>query len=179
VTDKEQRRSESRKLAIVDLIAVSHIAQVLPRMPRGGQVALLVGGTPYEDPYLLNMLETGLAVTYARLFTKSQRYTPVPREWVPNEHDDLHEQLMDRRNRYHAHIDADPANLHRRRVSDAGEGWFAVGFPDPLTPAQLDELVELARKLRRRVDAELALEEQPDDRTVHTPVTPGETKTPD
>jgi hypothetical protein len=124
-------------------------------------------------------LETGLAVTYARVFTDSKHYTPVPREWVPIEHTDLHEQLMERRNRYHAHIDRSPRNIHRRKASDSGEGWFAVGFPDPLTPEQLDELVDLARKLHLRVDAELDRERRDDARAVHTAVTPFEEKTPD
>jgi hypothetical protein len=84
----------------------------------------------------------GARSDYAPVFTNSQRYTPVPEGWVPSEHEELHKERMARRNRYHAHIDRAPTNLHRRKVADTGEGWFAVGFPDVLTSAQLEELVE-------------------------------------
>ncbi len=154
VSDKAQRTAESRMLAIGDLLDVMHIAGVLRRNPPDRQVALLSGGEAYDDPCLPRMLETGLAVTYARVFTKGDRYSPVPPEWVPAENADLHEELMERRHRYHAHIDRAPANPHRREAGDAGDGWFALGFPDGLTPAQLDELVDLAEKLRVRVDVE-------------------------
>jgi hypothetical protein len=154
VTDKAQRQAESRKVAIVDLQAVRHIAQVLNETPER-KVALLSGGNLYDDPYLAQTLETGLVVTYARVFTDSQRYTPVPETWVPGEHEELHEELMTRRNRYHAHIDRAPANLHIRMVNDAGEGWFAVGFPAVLTSAQLEELEGLTRKLHRLLDADI------------------------
>jgi hypothetical protein len=142
-------------LAIGDLTDVIHIAGVLRRNPPGRQVVLLSDGQTYDDPSLPRMLETGLAVTYARIFTPSHSYTPVPPAWVPAEHDELHEELMARRNRYHAHIDRPPANPHRREAGDAGDAWFAIGFPDGLTPAQLDELGELARKLRGRLNAEI------------------------
>jgi hypothetical protein len=45
--------------------------------------------------------------------------------------------------------------VHRRSAVDAGDEWFMVGFPDSLTAAQLEELDELARKLRVRIDADL------------------------
>ena len=50
-------------------------------------------------------LETGLVVTYIRVFTKGKNYTPLPDKWVSSEHRDLHEFLFDRRHRYDAHID--------------------------------------------------------------------------
>jgi len=76
------------------------------------------------------MLEAGLIVTYARIFTRGDRYAPVPRQWVPSEHDDLHAELMDRRHRYHAHTDLASSNPHRRNAADAGGEWFMVGQPD-------------------------------------------------
>jgi len=38
---------------------------------------------PTENVYLLLLLETGLLVTYARVFDSGTGYTPVPRDWVP------------------------------------------------------------------------------------------------
>jgi len=62
---------------------------------------------------------------------------------------------MDRRHRYHAHKDLAASNPHRRNAADAGGEWFMVGLPDRLTPAQLEELGELARKLHVQIDSEL------------------------
>ena len=130
MTDKGQRRVESRRLAIVDLLVVSHVAGVLRRSPPDRHVALRSGDELFDDPYLTSMLEAGLIVTYARIFTRGDRYTPVPRRWVPSEHDDLHGELMDRRHRYHAHTDLASSNPHRRNAADAGGEWFMVGQPD-------------------------------------------------
>jgi hypothetical protein len=146
--------SDSWKLAIADLLAVQHVAQVLQATPTGGQVALVAQGRTYDDPALPRMLETGLVVTYIRVFTEARNYTPVPDRWVPSEHRDLHEFLFDRRHRYDAHIDR-RQNRHPRPVGDGGYGWFSVGYPDLLTAAQLEELVELTRKLRVTLDANL------------------------
>lgn len=146
--------SDSWKLAIADLLAVRQVAQVLLATPTGGQIALLAGGRTYDDPALPRLLETGLVVTYIRVFTEGKKYTPVPDKWVPSEHRDLHEFLFDRRHRYDAHIDR-RQNRHPRPVGDAGDGWFAVGYPDLLTPAQLEELIELTRKLHVTLDANL------------------------
>jgi hypothetical protein len=118
-------------------------------------VALRSGDELFDDPYLTWMLEAGIIVTYGRIFASGNRYTPVPREWVPPEHHHLHRELMDRRHRYHAHTDLATSNPHRRNAADAGGEWFMVGYPDRLAPAQLDELGELARKLHVRIDSEL------------------------
>jgi len=110
----------------------------------------------YDSPYLAQTLETGLVVTYARVFTNSQRYTPVPETWIPSEHEMVHEELMARRHRYHAHIDRAPTNLHLRKITEGPlPGFFAVGFPDVLTPAQLEEFDELAWKLHGLVAADI------------------------
>jgi hypothetical protein len=119
----------------------------------GGSVGRL---SIYDQPYLAQTLETGLVVTYARVFTPSQRYTPVPETWIPSEHEALHAELMARRHRYHAHIDRAPTNRHIRKITVGPRpGWFAVGFPDVLKPAQLEELVELALELHGLVTADI------------------------
>jgi hypothetical protein len=62
-----------------------------------------------------------------------------------------------------------------------------VGFTDPLTPAELEELIELTGKLRSKIDASLPVSSAPTpdlryplaERTVHTSVGHGDENTSD
>jgi hypothetical protein len=94
----------------------------------------------------------------------------IPRAWVPAEHRDLHEFLVDRRNQHAAHTDGTAPHEHRLQVSE-DDGWVMIGFPDSLTPSQLVELAELAEKLREIVATELERA-----RTVLSPVPPSTEK---
>jgi hypothetical protein len=156
VTEKRQLQRESRQIARVDLLAVKQVANLLSRTPRGGRAVRLIGDKPFDDPHLLLLLETGLVVTYARVFTDSRQYTPVPRDWVPADLRGLHDPLLERRESYHAHTDRALTNVHRRHVAEAG-AMVSVSFPEALTKAELEGLDRIADELLKRLGEALDL----------------------
>src|SRR5437764_12919822 len=88
-------------LALSDLHAVSDVASALAE---GDQSIVRVSdGRSYLDPYVPRLLETGLVITYMRLFTKARGYGDdgrSPEEWVPEEHRELHRFLVTRRHKH-------------------------------------------------------------------------------
>jgi hypothetical protein len=146
------------RIALADLNSISDVAHALAQeRQETGQIVRSVDGQLFRDPYIVRVLETGLGVTYARLFTQARGYGRIPESWVPPTHRDLHDFLRDRRDTYDAHTDATAKPLHRRSVSVAeGDPWMVIGYPDALTAGQLTELVELADELVAIIQAELA-----------------------
>lgn len=107
-----------------------------------------VGEERFHDPEVVRLLETGLVVTYMRLFTRAEGYGTdgrIPVEWVPAEHLALHRVLVERRHKHEAHTDGRPPLEHRRSVSEDQPGWIAVSFPDRLTTAAASTRVWLGR----------------------------------
>src|SRR4051794_22812259 len=96
---------------------VRHVAQILGGVEGAGQAVLADGGSLYVDPILLEMLETGLVVTYVRSFArakgKGNKENAIPDEWVPDEHAALHNFLLKRRSKHSAHIDGTAPPAHK------------------------------------------------------------------
>jgi hypothetical protein len=149
MTDRRRERQyASRWLAISDLETVGHIAHVLLETPTGGQAVLQAEGKLYRDPAIPRVLETGMVVIYARIFSDADDYSPIPKDWVPAQHRPLHRFLLERRRRHEAHTDVTETNAHRRDVSPPDkDGWLMIGWPDRLSQLQLEQLADLADKL--------------------------------
>jgi hypothetical protein len=64
----------------------------------------------------LQVVETGLIVTYARPFTTGRPGFPITEKFVPVEKRELHKQLLDLRSKVYAHIDDDVEDPWRRVV---------------------------------------------------------------
>jgi hypothetical protein len=77
----------------------------------------LAGNDLQLDVRLQRLVETGLVVSYARPFTRSKGYEPLSEDIVPPEDLEFHRDLIDRRNKLHAHTDADAPPDIRRTVN--------------------------------------------------------------
>jgi hypothetical protein len=141
--------SDFHRIVLVDLFMVREVASALAG--RGGQVAFVAGGVPYQNPWIRRVLETGLVVTYGRAFASPNRgYGVLAGELIPAEHAALHAFLIDRRNKADAHTDSGAAAAHHRFVA-GDDRETQAGEPSPLTQAQLEELDELCGKLEQAI----------------------------
>jgi hypothetical protein len=103
------------------------------------------------------IIETGMVVTYARPFLPSNE-AGIGESWWPKDPDDreLHDELVDLRNEYHAHAGHAP---HRRLENttaifgDDGRPMFAESWEE-LPAWKLRALVDLAGRLKAKFDAE-------------------------
>lgn len=141
-----------------DMRAVAEAATILLRnkemVARGHMPPGLI-----ESPRVRSVVGTGLVVTYGRPFRKSRGYGigpaagVVPDAWVPSEHRELHESILDHRDQLHAHSDAD-APMERRRLAfhAGGKNVVAGREPPTLNDEALKQLIDLALKLAELFD---------------------------
>jgi len=145
------------RLAAIDMRLVERAAEALA--DREGPARL------FE-----RVLETGLVVTYARPYLRSNR-AGLTEDDAPTDKSDLglHDELVTLRHQYHGHADR---TSHRTLIDTAG--YLGIDGPprfaemaSRLSEHQLERLADLARRQAERFEAEAArmgveLGEQPD-----------------
>lgn len=165
----------SYTLAIMDLNDVAEVARLVAdedpdfkyvrRMNEIGRDAAIEEARgsqrpigPLGDPSLRLMIETGLVVTYARPFTKGigSGFPLDSDRFVPAERRDLHEEMINLRNKVHGHIDKSAPEGFNREIryhADAhGQEHAETRGPRLLGEAELRHVANLADEIVGRLE---------------------------